>query len=599
MKTNPQAMSPHLPLRIFLCVLSFASFMTSLTLGEHILFESNIVALGVTAIAVAACLWLVYRAWFRLSRPFHYACLWMLAILFPTIIVLGKSFLALGTAELISAQKLKTLLFFIGRVPFYFAVMRLMLHALRKKRNSKGFKGGTFSYTIGFICLWLPYWVLTFPGTLSNDSITQTREILGALPMSNANPIFQTCLIRFFLNISNALGDTDAMIYLYCGVQMLLMALLLGNLLSRMNQSPAPRWLVCVSALFYALCPIFPSFVFCVGKDTNFAMAILFFSLTIWTILKPEESKRLRPLQLLSLCAATTLCILLRNPGVYLALLTLLALLVWTLLKSNRSTKLWIAPVCALLVLVAVYSSLHTVIIPKQNIAPMPETESYSLPLQQVARVAVSQELTAEEAAALDGVLDMSILKESYNPELSDPVKNLWRADASDAQKDAFWATWFSLLKKHPATCFSATFSNTFGYMYPGFISTIKPTLLIGNQSSRTANLDGLLTYTVNPSAAKLKSFTDTLPEFTPYRILISPGLYGWITLFTFASLCHLKDKRNLIAVVPAVFTLLGCVLSAVNGYFRYAMPLYLCAPFLLWLCTCPPVMNIKPCKQK
>ena len=27
--------------------------------------------------------------------------------------------------------------------------------------------------------------------------------------------------------------------------------------------------------------------------------------------------------------------------------------------------------------------------------------------------------------------------------------------------------------------------------------------------------------------------------------------------------------------------------MSAVNGYFRYAMPLYLCAPLLLWLCAC------------
>ena len=45
------------------------------------------------------------------------------------------------------------------------------------------------------------------------------------------------------------------------------------------------------------------------------------------------------------------------------------------------------------------------------------------------------------------------------------------------------------------------------------------------------------------------------------------------------------KKKRSLlICAVPALFTLAGCMLSAVNGYFRYAMPLYVCAPMLIWL---------------
>ena len=42
--------------------------------------------------------------------------------------------------------------------------------------------------------------------------------------------------------------------------------------------------------------------------------------------------------------------------------------------------------------------------------------------------------------------------------------------------------------------------------------------------------------------------------------------------------------RRELLSAVPALFTLAGCMLSAVNGYFRYAMPLYLSAPLLLWL---------------
>ena len=49
------------------------------------------------------------------------------------------------------------------------------------------------------------------------------------------------------------------------------------------------------------------------------------------------------------------------------------------------------------------------------NIAPMPESENYSLPLQQVARVAAGGGLTEEQAEAVAGVLPVEELKEAYN----------------------------------------------------------------------------------------------------------------------------------------------------------------------------------------
>ena len=88
----------------------------------------------------------------------------------------------------------------------------------------------------------------------------------------------------------------------------------------------------------------------------------------------------------------------------------------------------------------------------------------------------------------------------------------------------------------------------------------------------------------MNPLSAKVKVFTETLNENALYRLLVSPGLYGWITLFAAAWLMTRRGKRELLSAVPALFTLAGCLLSAVNGYFRYAMPLYVCAPLLIWL---------------
>ena len=180
-------------------------------------------------------------------------------------------------------------------------------------------------------------------------------------------------------------------------------------------------------------------------------------------------------------------------------------------------------------------------------------------------------------------MLPVDELKDAYNGELSDPVKNLWRTDATGEQKRAFWRAWPGIVASNPMTCLSATFHNTYGYLYPGYLSQIKPTLLIGDQSSRTASVKGLYDYSINPRSTRLKDFCDRLAQNPLYRVLISPGLYGWIALFAAFALLKGPSRRNLLCVVPALFTLAGCLLSAVNGYFRYAMPLYLTAPFLLW----------------
>ena len=192
--------------------------------------------------------------------------------------------------------------------------------------------------------------------------------------------------------------------------------------------------------------------------------------------------------------------------------------------------------------------------------------------------------LTEEQQAAVDGVIPLAELPAAYNGELSDPVKDLWRKDCTDEQKAAFWKAWPQIVKDNPGVCLSATFHNTYGYLYPGYVSTIKPTLIMGDHSSATASVKGHFDYSVNPLSERLIALTNRLNENALYRLLVSPGLYGWITVFAAVWLMTKRGKRELLSAVPALFTLAGCMLSAVNGYFRYAMPLYVSAPMLIWL---------------
>ncbi len=434
----------------------------------------------------------------------------------------------------------------------------------------------TVAFMLLLLACWLPYLVAVWPGTVSNDSIAQLAQALGLTPLSNGNPLAQTGLIWLFVQAGMGIfGTADAAVALYVCVQAALMAWLFGYALSRIHRSRAPRWLTWVAAAFFALNPVFPTFAFCVGKDTNFAMAVLWLTLMVWRVLE----SRWPPLRtLVGLTLSGVACVLLRNAGLGVAVVTLGALLIWSLTVRTRQ---WRAPLTALAASVLAALALNLLVVPALGALPTPDTESWSVPLQQVARVVASEPVTAEERAAIDAVMPFDQIQPAYNGELSDPVKALWREGTAPEQRTAFFATWLRLGLKHPATYLSATFHNTYGYLLPGYVSTIKPTLLMGMEGRATL-LGGAFNFTVNPLAQGLKSTLQGLYAYPPFRLLVAPGAYGWVVLLALAGAMGVRQRRYAVAMLPALVVLAGCMLSAVNGYFRYAMPLYCVAPVLL-----------------
>ena len=289
--------------------------ITVLALAQEALpAEEGPVLSGTALWALAAgAAWALYGALLRLRRPFAPARLGVLAALLAGVVVLGQSFAAVGTAEMATSRLSWTALVLVGYALLIFSAMRLLLEAL----SASGEKGdgrfplpGPAPVWLGALLLacWLPWFVCLFPGTVSNDSISQLKELMGLTPMTNANPVFQTWLLGAFRQVGLWLGGPDTGVALYCVTQAVLMASLMGALLDGIRLSAAPRWLFWAALVFYALCPIFPVFAFCVGKDTNFAMAVLFLSLMVKGVV--DEPGRCGAARAAGLCAAAVLCVL-------------------------------------------------------------------------------------------------------------------------------------------------------------------------------------------------------------------------------------------------------------------------------------------------
>ncbi|MEG2315641.1 MAG: hypothetical protein RSC91_05465, partial [Clostridia bacterium] len=181
---------------LLLAALTFPAFVITLSSQAAAFTLLNTVSCA----AGFALLWLAYAAW--LAQPRENARLrgvrfWLLAALFAGVRVLGQSFLALGTAELVFAHKAKALLAFAGQSLAYFAAMRALAFALDKPRAAIAKQAAAPQeraparlarrvlslpprvlapcFAAALLLCWLPWYACSFPGVVSNDSLTQLR----------------------------------------------------------------------------------------------------------------------------------------------------------------------------------------------------------------------------------------------------------------------------------------------------------------------------------------------------------------------------------------------------------------------------------------
>ena len=513
----------------------------------------------------------------------HPLLLWLLAAFFTGVTLLGLSFHQSGSAQWLSENKGLCLSMVPGLALPFPSVARSLLRGIKPAAPRPRMDRPVVSlcFAAALLVCWLPWILCVFPGTMSFDANSQILMIYGKAPLTNSNPIAQTGLLALMVRLGEGLfHSADGGVALYCGLQTLLMAYLLGVLLKRMAAAGCGRGLWIAAFAFYALCPAMPTFAMCVGKDTNFGMAVLFFSMELWQWLRGDTlSPKQRKMGGLRLLLAAVLCALLRNAGLGLVLISALGCLLVRL--RNKALPL-MPPLMAAAGATAVMLVLQLGVLPALGAGPTPESESLSLPLQACVRCAVNGELTPEEETALRGVMDLDTAIAVYNGELSDRVKDTWQEDASAEEKAAFWKAYLSMVLRHPATCFSAAFHNTYGYFMPGYMSTLKAVLFVGDFHSRSEPTQELFPYTVNPHALNVHEKMKDWQSDPLYCVLHSPGIYSLLTLLAAVACLRKGRRRMLICVLPALLVLLGCVFSAVNGYLRYALPLLLCVPFLL-----------------
>lgn len=428
-----------------------------------------------------------------IPRVFARWHLWAAAALFAAVVTVGASYGNTGTAELVTNQPWKALVYFLGRVPAFYMGMVLLL-AMMDKGRALHRRYPAAAYALALLVCWLPYLYALWPGSLSAQAAAQLSAGLGADAVPGGSPLLHAGLVGLAMWAGEGVfGTADAAAALYVLAQALAMAWLLGWLVSMVAADSAPKWLVLSALLFFALCPVFPLYAFAVSADSSFALAALWLTLWVWRI---SRGGKPTPQTVIALCASAVLCALLRDRGIWIAALPLAALLIGSLSKRGEA---WKGAMYALACAACALFVVQTALAPMIPVSGERETAARQAPFQ-------------------------------------------------------------------------------YGYLMPGYVSDSEPAFLLGTAEGAESSP----VPAANQNAAAVEAVFRRLLTYAPFRILASPGVYGWIALFALAVLLARKRWTALIPLLAPLAVLAACMASPVNGSLGCALPVCLAAPVFL-----------------
>lgn len=430
----------------------------------------------------------------------------------------------------------------------------------------------------------IPWFLYSYPGILTPDSINQFEQVLGMKPFSNHHPWLHTLTISLFYHIGSLFTSNlnDAFVF-FTVFQICFMAFAASYLVWVISKYTKSLPLLTGIIALYALLPYHNVMAICIWKDVMFGGTLLLFCTSLFYLLKEGITKHTIPSTVLYFISGFLMC-LYRSNGWYAFVVTFPFLL----FAFRKQWKLVYPLHFALLALVLLVKG------PVMNHYEVKQPdfiESISIPLQQVGRViATGQELTQTQQESIDKIMNASYVPELYAEYISDNMKELVRAKNPEylaEHKGEYLKLWIELGLTYPDIYLDAYVAQTRGYYSPSAVYSV-------------AEVDGIIDsdtglyreYLLSGKIiVKVREILIKLQEMIPmYGALWSMGSLFWGTLL-FLGLaigkCNkltLKTPMNFLDLltvwIPNV-AVIGTLLIAtpVAIEFRYAYNLAYCLP--------------------
>lgn len=423
------------------------------------------------------------------------------------------------------------------------------------------------SWGVIFFC-YLFYLLKFWPGSLTNDSLSQLHQIFGLREFTNHHPLIHTFTIVFFVKF--ALIFTDNLHYgvlLYSLFQMITMSAIFAYVVYFLTKEKLPFFFRLITLLFYALFPIFGLYSLTMWKDVPFGFFMALYVVFIFDIVVNPEKFWKNKQNIIAFVIVSFFVGLFRNNGIYVVLLSM-PIIIFFNRKFIKTAVVSCVSVCAAFLL---WNVLIFGILAFQKGS---KKEMFSVPLQFFARLTCEKGdiLSLEERETIYNFLPkpQSIIIEKYKPILSDPIKGMFNQNYYDSHKVEFFTFWIKETFKYPRVAICSFVNNSYGYYYPESNSNcLTPS---GINVSPTVDKLGLQNKTFFNF-----SFTNFFLDMSYQHknlpiinMIYSDGFMFWIVLIVFTYLI-IKKKYKFLQLFAPIFVLwLTCLVSPVYNEYRY-----------------------------
>lgn len=450
----------------------------------------------------------------------------------------------------------------------YFPVMEEDENKLTSGRYPGRVFLGSFLIYLGIFLIYLFF--VVYPGNVTSDSIWQLNQIVRDAH-TNHHPYWHTMSIKYLMALGYAIfHDVNAAAATYSVFQSALMAACFAYSVVTLYQYRIPKFWVFLVFAGFAVLPCHITYSATVWKDVPFGAAVLVLVVAMFRIMRRVGRSNINYLMFVLGGIGTGI---MRTNGWYALVAAFAVLLIFFHKRCKKLLLPWLA-------VIVVGWVLTNPVLDHLGVKRVNFIEGLSVPLQQVARIIVTnEELTEEEIKQIDTILDIDKVEEIYWAQCVDGVKDLIRAKNYpylQEHKREYFDLWLEIGKRYPWEYVEAWVEQTKGYWNGGYDYYIYAQYVDEN------DFGIYMVEQDNPVHDLMKAYFTLTRETVFFEPIQSIGFNVWIlSMLCFLNLIHNRKEFLLtVPVLAVVFTL--WLTTPVFSEFRYAYCVFTTLPFIL-----------------
>lgn len=560
--------------RFILSILSTFSIIPSLLsyLNNFFNIFNNKLIISIITLIVFILIYLLFNSIHKLSKKNNILCYiitFILIILYSYMIKSNMS-LVFGSIYNIFISIIKYIgsYYLIKEIIYYIDIFFKKEYKYSNKLisifNNHPFK---YSFIILFIVFGI-YLIGYYPGILNYDNANQIKEVLGlhtryldainpvvGSTLTNFNPIIHTLLLGNSFKLGVLINNVNLGLFIYTFSQMLIVILIYSYVISYLNKLTSRPLYSIITLILLCIIPIFPFYSITNVKDTLYTSFLLLLSLKLYEYTIKEYSYK----DYIHFITISILVCLFRNNGIFIVIPSI----VFMLYKNKKNIIILIST------MLLFNLSFNNILLPYFKVSNTSIREALSIPIQQIARLVKyhDEDIKYKDKVIINNILPYKKISNLYNEDLADPVKNKFNKDYTNEDLVNFFKVWSKYLVKYPITYIDATLNNISGYFNP-FEYDFKVYHKLNNKLPEAGydyhynDLDWLRN--------TLYNYTIFL-DITPLGLLSNMGVLSWLSMYLFINI--INKKKYYIFMLPNIISILFCVLSPANTYYRYMYP--------------------------